>query len=512
MGLLQLSKLPGKWLRQYANLPWLLQWALICVPALILYWPILGNSFVADDFIVLKKNCLDKQLNTDGLFRPLSDITLHLNYVLYGFQPAGFYLWSIPFHALATVLLFHFCMLFKWTDDECKKLTMAGLSALLFLFYPFHSESIHWVLGRGALMSNTFGLLALVCMLSNWKTYQKMATVAICYFIGMLAYESVMVLPAMVFVWLLATSSSIKDHLKWMGAMIFTLVLHFIVRVKISGTVTGDYGADFFKVNALGILTNSGKSLGRLFLPPIADSRVMVVLFLLLAIVAGVVVMKLWKKLVNDRKAKLYFLQILAFLFIALLIPCLFGVSTHTTESDRFLHFPSFFACMLISFCLVCLLQYRRSLPIVVAAIVMYFIYCVQETNNNWRKASVAVTSLLQIAREHAGKGELYVVNLPDEIDGAFVFRSGLPEALLLHQLDTASVTIVNQVKRDTLLTLPGIIDAQVTSGGVFIAPQVLINKSGAQPVVAGKEKVITISPAPGDQIVYWNNKMWIRL
>src|SRR5689334_10779601 len=165
--------------------------------------------------------------------------------------------------------------------------------------------------------------------------------------------------------------------------------------------------------------------------------------------------MRLWKKIKNDKRAVYYFLQMFTSLFAALLIPFLFGVSTHTSESDRFLHFPSFFLCILISFCLVCLLQYKKSLLIIVAAIVIYFIYFLEETNNNWRKASVAVTSLLQIAHDNAGKGQLYIVNLPDEIDGAFVFRSGLREALLLQKLDTGAVTIVNQLKRDSLVNLP---------------------------------------------------------
>lgn len=507
-----MSKSPGNWFMRFAKLPWYIQWLVTSVLALVVYWPILGNSFVADDYIVLKKVCIDKQLNTEGLFRPLSDITLYINYMVSGFQPAGYYIWNIPVHALDAVLLFHFCLLWKWTDDGRKQLLTASLSALLFLTYPFHSEPIDWILGRGALMSNSFGMLALVCLVSNWKTYQKIMVVVICYFIGMLAYESVMVLPAMVFIWLLSRSSSIKSYLVWMGCMVFTLVLHFILRLQVSGTVTGDYGAGFFKASVLEVLARSAKTVGRLFLPPIADTRVINVLFLVVVAMVGVVLFRLWKKGSNDKKGMYYFLQMMAFLLIALLIPFLFGVSTHTSESDRFLHFPSFFFCILVSFCLVYLLQFTRSLPLIVTGIVIYFICFVEITNYNWRKASVAVSSLLQMAHDQLGKGKLYVVNLPDEVDGAFVFRSGLPEALIVHKIDTASVVIVNQVKRDTLLTLPKIIVPQAVNGGVFIAPRVFINKSGAQTTITAKEKVITISPLPQDQAVFWNNITWIRL
>lgn len=513
MSLLQISKSPGNWFMRFAKLPWYMQWLVTSVLALFVYWPILGNSFVADDHIVLKKVCIDKQLNVDGFFRPLSDITLYINYVINGLHPAGYYLWNILFHALDAVLLFHFCIRWRWTVNEHKQLLTAVLSALLFLIYPFHTEPVVWILGRAALMGNTFAMLALVCMVSNWSNYRKMAGVAICYFIGMTGYESVMVLPAVVLLWLLTTEMPVRKKVEWMGAMVLTLVLHFIVRVKVSGVVTGEYGEGFFNVNVVAILGKSVKSLGRLFLPPMANNRVISILFIVLVAVLGVVLKRLWKKIKNDKRALYFFLQMLASLFAALLIPFLFGVSTHTSESDRFLHFPSFFLCILISFCLVCLLEYRRSLLVVVAAIIIYFVYFLEETNNNWRKASVAVTSLLQIAHDNAGKAKLYIVNLPDEVDGAFVFRSGLREALLLQKLDTASIIIVNQVKRDTLLTLPKIIEPKEINGGVFIAPRVLIDRSGAQlPFLPGKEKAIAIRPLPQDQTVFWNNKAWIRL
>ncbi|THU32937.1 hypothetical protein FAM09_26165 [Niastella caeni] len=511
MTLLQLSTLPEKWLGKFAKLSWWKQWGITSVLALVLYWPILGNSFVADDFIVLKKVCLDKKLNTDGFFRPLSDITLYINFMVNGFQPAGYYLWNILIHALDTVLLFHFCLLWKWTYNEYKQLITAGLGALLFLSYPFHSEPVVWVLGRAALMGNTFGMLALVCMVSNRATYQKMAGVAICYFIGMTGYESVIVLPAMVFVWLQSTSAPIKKQLAWMGCMLFTFLLHVVVRVNVSGTVTGDYGTSFFKVSVLDILAKSAKSLERLFLPPMEDDRVIVALFSMLVILIGVVLYRLWKKMEGNRKELFFFLQMLGLLFIALLIPFLFGVSTHTSESDRFLHFPSFFFCILVSFCLVNLLHNKRSFAVIVSGIVIYNICFLETTNYNWTRASRAVSTLLQIAHDQAGKGKLYIVNLPDEINGAYIFRSGLPQALILHKLDTASVRIVNQVKRDSLLVLPETIQPRAEKSWVFIPPRVVVNRSTTPPVT-DKKAVITISPLPADLTVYWNNKKWVTL
>src|SRR5690349_707849 len=98
----------------FSRIHWLLQWLILSLLALLLYIPVLGNYFVNDDFIVLKKVCLDKELNVAGFFRPLSDISIYANYMFSGFDPLAYRITSVVIHAFNALLLFRFCKRWQW--------------------------------------------------------------------------------------------------------------------------------------------------------------------------------------------------------------------------------------------------------------------------------------------------------------------------------------------------------------------------------------------------------------
>lgn len=509
-------KPPGnmeKILIKFERFPWWLQWILTGVLAVILYMPITGNTFVSDDYFVLKKVCIDHKLNTDGFFRPLSDITLYLNYLAGGFNPIGYCLTNILVHALDTLLLFHFCRLWKWTEDSCKQLIFAGIAALLFLCYPFHSEPVVWILGRACLLANTFGIMALVVMVSDWKEPYKIASVAICYFIAMTAYESVMVLPAMILIWLIFDKASVRRCCIWMFAMALTLLGHFVLRIKASGNVAGEYGGRLLHFSFSDIIARTVKTTGRFLLPPMQHATTLAILFIITTIIVLFLLFRLWKALKNDRQALFFLLALFALLCIASLIPFVFGVSTHTSESDRFLHFPSFFLCGLIAFGLINLLYKKRALYWAVAGILLYQIVCLEITLTNWRKASETVTGLIDNIKKRAPGKKMYIINLPEEIEGAYVFRAGFTDALLLHRLDTTGIIVVNRLKRDTLLLWPEPWTPRRTDKGIFIPPSVYFQQKDPENAILKATDIGTDLFVSGNNIViYWNKKNWITL
>jgi hypothetical protein len=118
-----MTGLTGKLLTVFARSNWLLQWLILSLLALLLYIPVIGNYFVNDDFVVLRKVCLEKELNTDGFFRPLSDISIYANYLLNGFNPLGYTITSIVIHAFNALLLFHFCL--RWHFNAQRTLFFA---------------------------------------------------------------------------------------------------------------------------------------------------------------------------------------------------------------------------------------------------------------------------------------------------------------------------------------------------------------------------------------------------
>lgn len=492
------------------KLKWWWQLLILGLLSLAIYAPIMGNSFVSDDYWVIRKVCKDGQLNIEGFFRPLSDITLYLNYLLTGLDPAGYYITNILLHAVDTLLLFHFCRLWKWTNDGKKQLQFAALAALLFLTYPFHNEPVVWILGRASLLASTFGMMALVIMVSNWKEAWKITGVATCFFIAMTGYESVMVLPGLVFTWLWTTRANFRRYLWWMTTLGLVLAAHFLLRIWASGSVAGEYGADRLKFDLPGVAAKILKALGRFIFPPLQNVQLITVLFLAGVAAMTLLFFRVGRRVRADKQATGYFISLLAFFGIACLIPFVFGVSTHTSESDRFLHFPSFFFCALVAFVLIVLYYPRPLLRWVTVIIVLYQLVCLQGSLANWRKASGAVKGLLSLVKQYSPAGKVYIVNLPGEIEGAYVFRAGFRDALLLNNLDTADVIVVNEAKREELRKWPGKIKQEATKQGLFIPPAVHLQREAIQPGMGEASGGLIHVPLPAKgTLLFWDKENW---
>ncbi|MDF2189776.1 hypothetical protein [Paraflavitalea sp. CAU 1676] len=492
------------------KLKWWWQLLILIFLSLVLYAPIISNSFLSDDFLVIRKVCMDGTLNINGFFRPLSDITLFLNYQITGLNPVSYYITNILLHALDTLLLFHFCRQWKWTVDKKKQIQFAALAALVFLTYPFHIEPVVWVLGRASLLASTFGMMALVIMVGKWKESWKLIGVAVCFFVAMTGYESVMVLPALVFIWLWFEKSGLRRYFMWMTVMGGVLVAHFLIRVLASGSVTGDYGAGMLNFSLPGLGAKIFKVLGRYIWPPLQNVQLITGLFIFSLLGFIVLFFLVWKRLKFEKTSVSYFLSLIAFFLVASLIPFLFGVSTHTSESDRFLHFPSFFLCALIAFVLIVFFYQKPWLRWVTVVIILYQLFYLQLSLVHWKKASGAVNELLSLTKQYSSEGKVYVINLPEEIEGAYVFRAGFQDALLLNRQDTASIVIVNQAKRDELRSWPGRIKPESTPGGLFIPPSVYFKKEPGSPLYNNRNN-LRVRPflSAKETILFWDREKW---
>lgn len=418
------------------------QFLLIVGLSLLLYLPILGNSFVNDDFIVLKRLGPDGQFWVTGFFRPLSDLTLWLTYQLAGLRAWCYYCTGIMGHAIAVFLLVRLCVSWTWTANERQQQAFALLAGALFLTYPFHNESVAWILGRGALMANTLGILALWILVRPGGQVIKMATVSACYFVALAAYESVAVLPAMILLYLVAARQSRRLIATWLLVLGGSLALHLLLRKLLSGSFAGHYGDGFLEGHFIQYLLNYGKALARTLLPPMHDEWMMVIAFVALVIVGLVIVLALYKGWRTGKPGRRFFLILAGCFLISLLVPSVGAVSTHTSESDRLLHFPSFFVAMILAYVLVTIPGHWRMGCYVAALLLLVQVYWLEENNLRWQRASAAVQYVLSKAKAADKDHPLYIINLPEQIDGAYVFRVGFPEALQLNGIPADHISL----------------------------------------------------------------------
>lgn len=475
----------NRWgVQSFLALKWYLQWLSFAVIAIILYVPVLGNTFLSDDHLVLLKTGVQQELNVDGFFRPLSDITLWLTYRFFKLNSLPYYLFQVLLHALNAVMLMRYCrkLLAVNTAPGNRGELISLLAGFIFLTYPFHNEGIAWILGRGALMAGSFAIGAMLALVSNWKPAVKISVIALCYFIGLAAYETIIILPLIVVTQLLIMGASRKEAGKILLVMAAAFGLHAWLRIAVSGAFLGGYGAGFFQGAGFDTVLAMLKSAGRVILPPSDNSKLMMIAFVVVLLVATVALYTVWRKTKNDNGARKYLYTQLVCFAIAMLVPMWLGVSTRTSESDRFLYLPSIFFSSLTAFMLVHLFPKAKQRVILVALFLFVQVALLEENNLNWKKASDAVEDMRRFMQRQHGEGRLLVLNLPGETNGAYIFRVGFNEFLRLYGYDSSHAKIVSQFTRDQELALPGrfvrIIGEQPAS--LFVQPSSLLIKGEA--------------------------------
>jgi len=142
-------------------------------------------------------------------YRPLNVLWYRINDALFGLQPAGWHATTILLHLLATFLAFAVAR--RITGSPL----VAALTALLFGIHPTRHEVVAWVSGTTELLWSVLFFLAFLAYL-NSRERDRVRWIAIscgCYLAGILAKETAIVLPAVVFAhaWLYGTQSAADD-------------------------------------------------------------------------------------------------------------------------------------------------------------------------------------------------------------------------------------------------------------------------------------------------------------
>lgn len=154
--------------------------ALVAVITFVAFLPALGNGFVAWDD---DRNFLDNphyrglgpaQLawmvsHLDAHYVPLTWLTLGLDYVLWGMNPAGYHLTSLVLHAANAVLVYAgarrlIAAALPGTSSGALALGSA-VAALLFAVHPLRVESVAWATERRDVLCGLFYLLTVLAYL-----------------------------------------------------------------------------------------------------------------------------------------------------------------------------------------------------------------------------------------------------------------------------------------------------------------------------------------------------------
>jgi protein O-mannosyl-transferase len=484
---------------------------LFTVVGLVIYIPLLGNGFLSDDYDSLYRIYIQKRILYREFLRPMIDISFYFNFLISGLSAWSYYIFNIVVHIINALLLFRLASRYVLFSKKDQWL-FAFWSALLFLIYPFHNESIAWLSGRLSSMACLFALISLI-IASERKG--KMASImsAIFFLLGLLCYESIIFLPGIILIIQWLKERSVKNLFVQGGFWFLVACFYLLIRLLLSGEITGEYGSRLSDNHILQKFLNTGKVLGRLFLPGSENQRLLVIMTIVICFFILIITVFILRNKNQNRADRTKWIALMVFALISLLIPVAFGVSTRTSESDRLLYFPSCFICMLLIAVILQLFSNKTVRLLWFSGISIYFLCFLEINNMRWVKASRAAESILETVRNRGVKN-IILINVPDELEGAFVFRNGLEKALEINKADTSEVKIMNYLKRSDYLKTGETIPVQILDSTQIIYPECKIVQHAGQYIQLTNTKNNSSESIRKDRnlMYYWNKEALIRL
>jgi tetratricopeptide (TPR) repeat protein len=389
----------------------ILQDVLLFIAAVAVYATSLGNGFVGDDLIYFIGNkalatfdvrtiIMSGALEVD--YCPLRDISLALDYLIWGETPFGFHLTNLilyGFSVIAVRRLFSAIqgVLARPAAEAGLPENSAGtfMAALLFAVHPVHGEVIYAVNNRGIILAGLCFFLSCLCFINYMRKDERNAAWyagSLALFIAaLLSKEYSIILPLVLVLCVVSSCNprrirhllatvpfflisacfyfmfkSIAVSARFIAPSSESLVSGISTKLLVALEITAYYL--FRIVNAEGIGTVIEQSTRKPALILIAVS------VLMLAITAATAIM------LRKKYPQLWFGL---FLYLICLIPFLNLFKTYPIVADRFAYLPSFG----LLFCATAI-SYRRRPSLVfgvVLIVAMSFTYMSVKQTVHWR-------------------------------------------------------------------------------------------------------------------------------
>ncbi len=195
------------------------KWWVICalcaslLTSVVLYGNTIRGEFVFDDEyftaweelrtpqsltnIWLKPLTNNRDFSLVETYRPFVVFTMALNFILFGEATTSFHVVNIILNGLVGFLVFY-CVYLLF-----RKLVVAACTALLFMFFPIHTEAVAFIKAREEALGSGFMLLSWIAFLNaTGKTHIRWRYVllsVVFFFFGCLSKEFLLIFPIVYF-------------------------------------------------------------------------------------------------------------------------------------------------------------------------------------------------------------------------------------------------------------------------------------------------------------------------
>lgn len=478
---------------------------------LLFFYPALLAWYNADDFLhysAALEGRIPFTAPTDGIgfLRPLTGLTFWLEYRLWGLNPLPPHAFNVLLHLLNSYLvslLTHKLLLTLPARTSTQKheripldfntpgprsaapriwpaLPISTMAGLLFLVLHCHAEAVMWLSCRGDLLATTSSLTALILCAHAARTGSplSLSLMVLSLFLALLSKESAVTLPLLLIACLLAASSAqrpIPRLAAGVTAIVGVTLLYFLLRRVTMGDFVAGYGPrGHLRYSADLIAQSLARHGWRLLLPPLPEGLVRALpaleglwalAFLVALATAALGLAAPWGRFPELRRASLIALA------LALLPVANVRIGLDHLEGARYLYLPSVFCSVLLAVLLAELRVRPLRLPLF-AGLVVFQVFFLVVANLAWKEASdVAQTITRELQRR--GDGETILMNKPDALRGALVFRTGLPEAVQYFEDGTGKPPSLSVLYAAGLATPFDNVEAYLsTDGRGMIRPQ----------------------------------------
>ncbi len=376
-------------------------------------------------------------------FRPLLSLSLIIDHALWNLNATGYHTTNIVFHSINSFLVFLVALLLLNTSQlhEKRIWNLAFLSGFIFLIHPSHTESVAWISGRTDVVATFFCLLSFYIYLL-YKQYAKAVYIPISIFLflcSLLSKESVIAYPLVILVYEVYTYTVEGTTGRKRTSILYlpllygcALVLYLSMRFIVIGTIIGGYGGGLVHLNVhpVRMLKHIVTYSTRALLPPIPHMTIAILIFAGSLLAVTLLILRSVRKGLLQTPSIIYFLVAA---FIVSLIPVLnLRISLVTTQGERFIYLPSFFYSILMVVVLGYIFQKKKYFSIAFIFLLLFYGVSIYSSNKNWREAGTISKDILYSLKTMERTERLFIINLPDHINGAYIYRNGIVEALNL--------------------------------------------------------------------------------
>jgi hypothetical protein len=449
---------------------------LLCIGLVtaIAYAPALGNFFNGDDFVhlvwlnkaqsnweLLLRNFHSAWLDvpTARFYRPLISCFMMADYLALGRSGLAFHLTNLICHLLSVVFLYLVFTEIVETKDKVADTDKRNLrlwrsaSTALFALYPLHAEAVAWITGRVDTIVTMFFLASFWCYL-RWRAQQNRAWLAascLAFIASLLSKEMAIMLPPVLIAYeviLHRQPSSVQTRenngeperhpLAFLGPVFpfFLILLAYLAVRSISlGTAIGGYDDSLLPRFDRVFVRNILHSL-RLFLFPFNQEALVshpLLKYTWFVCVTSSILFGLRSWFVASRQRKIVLFMITWLLLLFVPVFKLLAISDDL-QGSRLVYLPSapLSALLCFGFAMLSLSQpVSRALKMILLAAMLTAAGAILYIHNIvWQQAGRQTQAIMQSLNElygHIpGDPPVFLVGVPDTVDGAYVIRNAI--------------------------------------------------------------------------------------